>query len=69
MRRRRAAEPPRDSAAGELLEHERVCAAAGAAEQLAAVRSWRSMLHAAGGDPAIGELFVEFARADRAGLL
>lgn len=69
MRRRRATEPARDSAAGELLQHERVCATAGAAEQLAAVRSWRSMLRSVGDDPAIGELFLEFARADADGLL
>jgi hypothetical protein len=33
-----------------------------AGEQLAAVRSWQWMLRAAGGDPEIRELVLEFAR-------
>jgi hypothetical protein len=37
-----------------------------AAERLRAVRSWQSMLRAAGDDPVVGELFTEFARDDRA---
>lgn len=69
MRRRRTAEPPHDSAAGELLAFERECAAAGAAEQLGAVRSWRWMLAESGNDPEIGALFLEFARSERAGML
>jgi hypothetical protein len=44
--------------AGELAGLERVCAG----EQLAAVRSWRWMLRASGGDAEIGELVLEFAR-------
>lgn len=75
MRRRRTAGPPADSAAGELLAWERECAAAaaagneGATERLAAVRSWRWMLRDAGNDPAIGGLFLEFARNERAAVL
>lgn len=75
MRRRRTAEPPRDSAAGELLAFERECAAAAAAgnaraaERLASARSWLGMLRAAGGDPDVAELLAVFARDDRAGML
>ncbi len=49
---------------GELVAWERECAAAGDAERLAAVRSWRQMLGA--GHPEVAELFAEFAREDRA---
>jgi hypothetical protein len=64
VRRKRPA-PARDSAAGELLAHERACAAAGDAERLAAARSWRHMLACADGDPAVAELFAVFAQEDR----
>ena len=36
-----------------------------AAERLRAVLSWLDMLHAAGDDSPVGELFVMFARDDR----
>jgi hypothetical protein len=67
-------EPPADSPAGELVSYEREYAAAAAgdgraAERMAAVRSWRWMLAAAGNDPAIGDLLLVFARDDRAGML
>ena len=71
MRRRRTAEPPRDSAAGVLLAYEREYAAAAAAgdaraaERLVSVRSWRAMLRAAGNDPEVAEFFAGFAREDR----
>lgn len=64
MRRRSAADPPRDSATGVLLACEREAEAAGDDGRLAAVRSWRAMLRAAGGDPQVGELLVAFARED-----
>lgn len=65
---RKAAEPPRDSAAGLLLACEQEAAAAGDAERLAAVRSWIHMLHLAGGDPEVGELLVAFALEDGHGV-
>jgi hypothetical protein len=71
VRRRRTAEPPRDSAAGELLAYEREYSAAAAggdaraAERLVSVRSWRAMLRAAGNDPEVAEFFAGFAREDR----
>jgi hypothetical protein len=71
VRRRRTAEPPRDSPAGELLACEREYAkAAGtgdgrAAGRLISVRSWRHMLSRAGGDPDVGALLLAFAREDR----
>jgi hypothetical protein len=37
-----------------------------AAERLRAVRSWSAMLRMTGDDPAVGELFLAFARDDRA---
>lgn len=37
----------------------------GAAERLRAVRSWSAMLRMTGDDPAVGELFLAFARDDR----
>ena len=37
-----------------------------AAQRLASVWSWLSMLAAAGGDPEVADLFTEFARTDRA---
>lgn len=37
-----------------------------AAGRLRAALSWLDMLHAAGGDGPVGELFVAFARDDRA---
>jgi hypothetical protein len=37
-----------------------------AAGRLRSVLSWMDMLHAAGGDSQVGELFVAFARDDRA---
>jgi hypothetical protein len=37
----------------------------GAAERLRAVRSWSAMLRLTGDDPAVGELFLAFARDDR----
>jgi hypothetical protein len=37
----------------------------GAAERLRAVRSWLAMLRMTGDDPAVGELFLAFARDDR----
>jgi hypothetical protein len=40
-------------------------AVAGDAERLSDVRSWIDMLEAAGNDPAIGDLFLAFAKADR----
>lgn len=70
MRRRRTAEPPRDSAAGVLLAYERKYAAgaaagdARAAERLISVRSWRHMLSRAGNDPEVAEFFAGFARED-----
>jgi hypothetical protein len=75
VRRRKAAAPPADSSAGELLAYERTCDAAaaagieGAAERLAAARSWRWMLAESGNDPAIGDLLLVFARDDRTGML
>jgi hypothetical protein len=39
-----------------------------AAERLASVLSWLRMLGAAGGDGAVADLFVEFAREDRDGV-
>jgi hypothetical protein len=75
VRRRRTADPPADSAAGELLAFERECAAAaaagtaGAAEQLASARSWRWMLAESGNAPAIGELLLAFARDERGAVL
>jgi len=71
VRRRRTAEPPRDSPAGVLLAYEREYAAAAAAgdgraaERLISVRSWRHMLSRAGGDPDVGALLLAFAREDR----
>ena len=71
MRRRRTAEPPQDSPAGELLAYEREYAAAAAAGdgraagRLISVRSWRHMLSRAGGDPDVGALLLAFAREDR----
>jgi hypothetical protein len=75
VRRRRAIEPPQDSAAGELLACEAQCEAAaaagseGAAERLAAARSWRWMLAESGNDPAIGELLLAFARDEHGAVL
>jgi hypothetical protein len=37
-----------------------------AAGRLRAIRSWQDMLRLSGNDPAVGELFVGFARDDRA---
>jgi hypothetical protein len=70
VRRRRTAEPPRDSAAGVLLAYEREYAAAAAAGdaraagRLVSVRSWRAMLRASGNDPEVAEFFAVFARED-----
>ena len=64
MKRRARTVPPPDSAAGFLLECEHQAEAAGDARRLAQVRSWLSMLHAAGNDPDIAELFATFARED-----
>ena len=68
MRRRRVREL--SAAAAELAGYAAEYAAeAGrgdlsAAERLRAVRSWQSILRAAGDDPVVGELFTEFARGD-----
>jgi hypothetical protein len=75
VRRRRTADPPADSAAGELLAWEADCAAAAAAgntraaDRLVSARSWLDMLRAAGGDPDVAGLLAAFAREDRAGML
>ncbi len=66
---RKAPAGPAAGVAGELERYaaiyERAAASdAGAAERLAAVRSWLEMLAAAGGDEQIGDLFAEFARLD-----
>jgi hypothetical protein len=59
-------------AAAELAGYAAGCEAAAergdqaAAERLRAVRSWSAMLRMTGDDPAVGELFVAFARDDRA---
>jgi hypothetical protein len=72
VRRRRTAEPLPGSPAAELADWVRVCAerAAGGderwAERLVSARSWAGMLRAAGNDAEVGELFVMFARDDRA---
>jgi hypothetical protein len=71
VRRRRTAEPPRDSPAGELLAWERECAAgaaagdAQAAGRLVSARSWLDMLRATGNDPDVGALLAGFARDER----
>jgi len=61
VRRRSTAEPPPGSAAGVLLACEREADAAGDDGRLAAVRSWRAMLRAAGNDPEVAGLFAAFA--------
>jgi hypothetical protein len=72
VRRRKTAEPPRDSPAGQLLalQAEAEAAAAGgdarAAALLAQTRSWLAMLKACGGDPQVGELFGIFAAEGKA---
>jgi hypothetical protein len=69
VRRRRRREL--SAAAAELAEYAAEYAAeaergdTAAAGRLRAVRSWQNMLRAAGDDPVVGELFVEFARDDR----
>lgn len=65
MRRRRRREL--SAAAAELAEYaaEAERGDTAAAGRLRAVRSWQNMLRAAGDDPVVGELFVEFARDDR----
>ena len=69
MRRRRRREP--STAAAELAGYAAEYQAAavlgdrGAAERLRAVLSWMDMLHVAGDDSQVGELFAMFARSDR----
>ena len=68
MRRRNW--PPLSAAAAELALAAAEChAAAGrgdreASARLPAIRSWQDMLRLSGDDPAVGELFVAFARDD-----
>lgn len=69
---RRAAAGPAAAALAELEGYAADCERAAAtdtqaAQRLISVRSWIGMLRAAGGDPEIAELFLEFAREDRAG--
>lgn len=64
MRRRRAL-ADRSGPAGQLAVYAQRYAVAGDAERLSDVRSWIDMLEAAGNDPAIGDLFLAFAKADR----
>jgi len=53
--------------AGYAAEYERVAAVdVWAADRLGAVRSWLSMIAVARGDPVVADLFLEFARDDRA---
>jgi hypothetical protein len=62
--------PALSPAAAELALAAAEChAAAGrgdrrAAARLRAIRSWQDMLRLSGDDPAVGELFVAFARDD-----
>jgi hypothetical protein len=69
VRRRNRA--PLTGPAAELAGYAGECEAAAvlgdgqAAERLRAVRSWMDMLRVSGDDPAVGALFVEFARDDR----
>lgn len=62
MARHRAAGPPSGSAEAELAAYEH--AAAGDAERLAAVRSWRAMLRECGGDPDVAAVFLTFVQED-----
>jgi hypothetical protein len=68
VRRRNRA--PLSGAAAELAGWAAECEAAAvlgddqAAERLRAVRSWMDMLRLSGDDPAVGALFVAFARDD-----
>jgi hypothetical protein len=67
---RRRNRPALSCAADELALAAAEChAAAGrgdreAAGRLRAIRSWQDMLRLSGDDPAVGELFVAFARDD-----
>jgi hypothetical protein len=67
---RRRNRPALSGAAAELALAAAEChAAAGrgdreAAGRLRAIRSWQDMLRLSGDDPAVGELFVAFARDD-----
>jgi len=65
--RHKAARLPGSAAEGELAGYERAAVAAGDAERLAAVRSWRALLRECGGDAAVARLFATFAQEDQHG--